>query len=414
MIDEIGRLKRIGIIHDRQMHGGSVYFVGIGGNDANDGKNGATRRLTVASGYGLCSSGDTLIIGPGTFTEDINFNTDGVWIIGRGQGLDGTCISGASTMTCRSNRFEDIFFYDTVGTVVKVGTDANANYNEFPNCRIGGAGSTIPLHIDGSVAGGGSFNIFDKCNIYEGSQAAVLIDGGAATGNIFRNNCRIRPQTGVASHGIHVNHASAIRNTFIDCDVVGAGSTGTGIYIQAGTHNIAFNCHVDDITTPYNIAANNYIVGCHEGSLIATNNTIQDDLKNNYDKIRGTPASGVIDNLNVNTEQDLIPEVTQTTVAEIDAIYVDYTGWLGDANITGFAPTLTIRVYIDDDGGTLREVGNLRDVITESVSVGSVVKIDGLGTFERNFKVTVQSSIAPAGGAGSNLVKYHYVKYDKE
>lgn len=390
---------------------GTFYFVGIGGNDANDGKSWTNRRLTVASGYGLCSSGDTLIIGPGTFTEDINFNTDGVWVIGRGQGLDGTTIDGASTMTCGSNRFENIFFLDATGTVVKVGNDADAQYNEFRNCRIGGGGVAIPVHIDGTA--GGKYNIFDHCNIYEGSTAAVLIDGGAATGNIFRE-CRMRPQTAVASHGIHVNHASTLRNTFIDCVIVGAGSTGTGIYFQLGTHNIAFNCLVNDITTPYNIAANNYIVGCHEGSLIATNNTIQDDLKNNYDKIRGTPASGVIANLNVNTEVDLIAEVTQTTVAEIDAFYVDYTGWLGDANITGFAPTLTIRVYLDDDGGTLREVGNLRDVITESISVGSIVKIDSLGTFERNFKVTVQSSIAPAGGAASDLVKYHYVKYDRE
>ena len=269
-------------IHDRQLIGGTAYFVGKGGDDANDGKTWDTRRLTVTSGYGLCASGDTLIIGPGTFTEDINFNTDGVWVIGRGQGLDGTTIDGASTMTCGSNRFETIFFIDSAGTVVKVGNDVDAQYNEFWNCRIGGGGVAIPVHIDATA--GGRYNIFDHCNIYEGSTASVLIDGGAAIGNIFRN-CRIRPETGVASHGIHVNHASALRNTFIDCVIVGAGSTGTGIYFQLGTHNIALNCLVNGITTPYNIAANNYIVGCHEGSLIATNNTIQDDLKALLDTI---------------------------------------------------------------------------------------------------------------------------------
>ena len=263
-------------IKNRQSLGGIVYFVGKGGDDAEDGKSWTNRRLTVASGYGLCSNGDTLIVGPGIFTEDINFDTDGVWVIGRQPGsAAGTMISGGATMTSMSDRFENLSFYDTTGTIVKVGNDANASYNEFRNCRIGGAGSAIPVHIDGTA--GGSFNIFDHCNIYEGSTAAVLINGGAATGNIFRE-CRIRPQTGVASYGIHVNHASALRNTFIDCVIVGAGSTGTGIYIQAGTHNIAFNCHVNDITIPYNIAVNNYIVGCHEGSLVATNNTIQDDL----------------------------------------------------------------------------------------------------------------------------------------
>lgn len=133
-----------------------------------------------------------------------------------------------------------------------------------------------------------------------------------------------------------------------------------------------------------------------------------------YSKIIGTPLSGVIDNLNVNTEQDLIPEVAITTVTRIDAIYVDFTAWLLDASIAASGATLTIRVYVDDAGGTLREVGNLRDIITEAVTPGTMVQVGGLGTIERNYKVTVQSSIAPTGGAASNLVKYHYSTYDKE
>ena len=127
-----------------------------------------------------------------------------------------------------------------------------------------------------------------------------------------------------------------------------------------------------------------------------------------------TPTSGSIDNLNINTEQDLITEVTVTTVVLVDSIYVDFTNWLADASIAASGANLTIRVYLDDDGGTLREIGNLQDIITEGVSVGSMVQINGIGTFERNFKVTVQSSVAPTGGAASNLVKYHYASYDKE
>lgn len=127
-----------------------------------------------------------------------------------------------------------------------------------------------------------------------------------------------------------------------------------------------------------------------------------------------TPASGSIDNLNANTEQDLITEVTVTTATRIDAINVDFTNWLADASIAASAATLTIKVYMDDDGGTLREIGNLQDIITEGVSEGSMVQINGLGSFERNFKVTVQSSTAPTGGAASDLVKYHYASYDVE
>ena len=127
-----------------------------------------------------------------------------------------------------------------------------------------------------------------------------------------------------------------------------------------------------------------------------------------------TIFSGSIDNLNVNTEQDLIPEVTVTTVEQVDSIEVDFTNWLADASIAASGATLTIKVYLDDNNGTLREEGNLQDIITEGISPGSMVQINGIGTFERNFKVTVQSSIAPTGGVASDLVKYHYASYDRE
>ena len=127
-----------------------------------------------------------------------------------------------------------------------------------------------------------------------------------------------------------------------------------------------------------------------------------------------TIHSGSIDNLNVNTEQDLIPEVTITTATQIDAINLDFTNWLADASISSTGATLTIRIYMDDDNGTLQESSNLGDIITEGISPGNTVQINGLGTFERNFKVTVQSSISPTGGASSDLVKYHYASYDKE
>ena len=129
---------------------------------------------------------------------------------------------------------------------------------------------------------------------------------------------------------------------------------------------------------------------------------------------KAIPASGSIDNLNVNTEQDLITEVTVTTATRIDSIIIDFTNWLADASIAASGATLTIKLYMDDDGGTLREIGNLQDVVTEGISEGNMVQVNGPGTFERNFKVTVQSSISPAGGAASDLVKYHYATYDVE
>jgi hypothetical protein len=150
-----------------------------------------------------------------------------------------------------------------------------------------------------------------------------------------------------------------------------------------------------------------------DDSIKASLDLAHTDLDAIISKQKGTPASNSIDNLNVNTEQDLVTEVAITTVTEIAGILIDYTGWYADASITGTGATLTARVYIDDNGGTLREVTNLGDVITEGVSGAGMIKLDGF-TAERNFKVTVQSSIAPTGGAGTNLVKYHYTAYDRE
>lgn len=127
-----------------------------------------------------------------------------------------------------------------------------------------------------------------------------------------------------------------------------------------------------------------------------------------------TPSSGSIDDFDTDVDQNLIPTVTVTTVIQIDSIIVDFTNWLADASIVGSGATLTITVWMEDDGGVLRKIGNLQDIITEGVSIGSMVQINGIGTFERDFSVSVQSSVAPTGGVGSDLVKYHYASYDRE
>lgn len=130
-------------------------------------------------------------------------------------------------------------------------------------------------------------------------------------------------------------------------------------------------------------------------------------------KTDATIASGAIDNLNGITDRLLIPTVVVTTPILIDSIIVDFTNWLADASITGTGATLTIRTWMHDDGVLLKQIGNLQEIITEGISEGSMVQINGIGTFERDFYVSVQSSIAPTGGVGSNLVKYHYGSYDK-
>jgi len=141
---------------------------------------------------------------------------------------------------------------------------------------------------------------------------------------------------------------------------------------------------------------------------------VSGDLTHILKNVRGTPLSGNIDNLNTANETDLIAEVTVTTVTSIDPIRIDYVNWLADGAISGSGATLTVKVYKDDDNGALQELGNLREIITEGVSYGGECYIPALGMVERNYKVTVQSSVVPTDGAGTDHVKYDYATYDKE
>ena len=107
---------------------------------------------------------------------------------------------------------------------------------------------------------------------------------------------------------------------------------------------------------------------------------------------------GILDysqNLTTNAETDLIAEIDNPHINEIRDILIDYRGWYADANITGTGATLIIRVYIDDQAGTLVQILNLQELITEGISGSGQILLSG-GRFKGNFKITVQSSIAPA------------------
>lgn len=256
---QLAKLGSLDAMTDRQT--GTVYYVGVGGDNAKDGKTWTNRRLTIVSGYGLCANGDTLIIGPGTFTEDLTLDTDGVTVIGAGIGaagaLGGTNIKGTITLTAGRNIFKGIVFSDTgAASVVVIGNDANSNYNSFIDCKFSAGGDCIAcLHIDGTA--GGTDNLIKSCIFDRGDTANIIIDGGAVSSNIIQD-CLFEVDSGANGHGIHINHANAIDNIIKNCVFNGNGSTGTGIYIQAGADNYVIDCVVRDCTTPYSIAANNY------------------------------------------------------------------------------------------------------------------------------------------------------------
>ncbi|MBL4888925.1 MAG: right-handed parallel beta-helix repeat-containing protein [Candidatus Lindowbacteria bacterium] len=70
------------------------------GNDANSGTSPATPKLTLNSIFPQLTSGDTVYIDKGTFSESVSINTDSISIIGADSGPTGTIIDpGDSTTT---------------------------------------------------------------------------------------------------------------------------------------------------------------------------------------------------------------------------------------------------------------------------------------------------------------------------
>ncbi len=315
---------------------GDVFFVGKGGSDSDDGETWATRKLTVAAGYALCDDGDLLRVGPGTFTESLTFDTDGVTVIGAGigagSGIGGTIISGNTVFTCGANVFKDLVFYSVSGKTATVGPDENAKYNQFLNVYFNGASNTTSaLHINGSGGASGAFTKVYKCRLNGGTSATLLLDtGGGASWGTFMKNLIEAHATG---HGIHVNHASAVDNVFKGNVLNGNGSSGTGIYEQAGADNHFVNNSVEDFTTKLNIGANSYIIDGHEESQILAGNTIEKDLEAIYN------AAGLVKRGTVDT-------ATSTTVFQSDDLIEPFAGkyigwWVTveiDAGGTGAAP----------------------------------------------------------------------------
>ena len=136
---------------------------------------------------------------------------------------------------------------------------------------------------------------------------------------------------------------------------------------------------------------------------VAGNSALNLLMRSIADSIIITSVALDINNFNVNTEETLLDLIGPNVLAQ--GIIFDYTDWLTDANIAASGATLTIRVYIDQPQTpwNLTEITNQRQVITEGVSLSGIVQIPDI-MIRRDYRITVQSSIAPVGGADTRLV----------
>lgn len=239
------------------------YYTTKSGSDSNPGTL-LQPKLTISAGLALLSSGDTLNIGAGTYTEGISYNQypDGISPTIR------TTIKGMPGATVIVNGTEVL-----VGAVV---TCYNHVYIDFDNLVIDGTSATFaPFFITGDGGGGWSHYIRIQNSTVRnhdfggGSGSALITFGGAAGNNAnmhFKNLTVHNSQNGVpVSHGIYLTAPDSIIEDCLiyDCEghgiqIYGNGSDvidnaivrrckihdcgQSGVLMGSGTDQAIYNC----------------------------------------------------------------------------------------------------------------------------------------------------------------------------
>lgn len=134
------------------------YVDGVNGNDGNDCKTAQTACKTIGHALSLCSSGDTIMVAPATYIENLTINFS-LKIIGYDASTTIVDGGGVSTVFTISST--------TANVVLSKLTIRNGNAPEQPNNEEGGGiynsgALTINYSIisgnSGIIAGGGIFN----------------------------------------------------------------------------------------------------------------------------------------------------------------------------------------------------------------------------------------------------------------
>jgi hypothetical protein len=189
---------------------------------------------SIQAGIGLCSTGDTVLVGPGTYVENINFNGMAITVMSE-YGPDTTIIDGGSP----SNP-------DTASVV----------------CFVGGEDTASILHGFSIVNGSGTYDpvwaVFLGGGIYCRSSSPAVI-GNMIHGNgcdygggieceyssspIIRDNDIFNNTANLSAGGVDCYYYSSphIEGNFIDGDTAGSGGGGIQCYTYCSPNIIDNN-----------------------------------------------------------------------------------------------------------------------------------------------------------------------------
>lgn len=263
----------------------AVYYVGVGGNDANNGLTWATRKLTLNGAEDVpVVAGDTIYVAPGVYRELLTCDVSGgagtpITYIGDVSGENTDGVGGVVRITGSDN--------DQTATRANCITDNSVqrNYRTFRGFVID-TSSGIAIN----AAAAGTNWIIEDCIIIHHTANPVIYIVGANQANWIIRRCVIEGgQIGAGGFGIHFYHVADVNNVghvVENCVIlnhVGIGSSNIGgITVR---HCVLSYC-----------AIGCYIVAAlSAGQTMTVNNSI---FSNSYRGMQATVLGEIIENYN--------------------------------------------------------------------------------------------------------------------
>jgi hypothetical protein len=355
----------------------TTYYVGPGGNDANDGLTWAARKLTLNGAEDIpVAAGDTVYVGPGTYRETLTCDVDGasgspITYIGdyTGASTDGT--GGLVRITGSDN---------DIATARNNAINVNAKpYRTFNGFLCNGC-------AQGVILGVGSNCIIERMYIQTNYQNSGIANTANTTGITIRN-CFIHCGDGANSVAIYLLGSSAYNanSTIENCIVLGGQFQYYGNYaggltfkncmaLHAGGQCFRFlNQHAD-----YPSTITNCIIYGDKGIYCNAASIVTEDY-NNF--ITTTARENVAVGANSNTH--IIMFDTRWFFEMINGGTLltpfDLASYAGLVDVAGTSPT-TADMRGTTVQGTQREWGALEYDSTLDIEAGS----GGGGTTIRN------------------------------
>ena len=231
----------------------------------------AKRYTTIQGALSAAAAGSTIMVAPGTYTENLTFGANNVTLIGSGQPYyDGTNLIGGTIIIglidCdgkRGTTIKDLGVdIRTTAQVDAISSDNSAAgttaiYQEFHNLILIGRGSDAAGHGILCQTGGG--NVIRNCKFYTWTHGVALRCSNSIVSDCYFYNCLgdsviIKSDTG---------SGNAWNNTITNCIIDGATTSG---YTRGGPIRIQSN-HAS-FTTRFNTVSNITAKNCGEACVL--------------------------------------------------------------------------------------------------------------------------------------------------